>query len=461
MKVVLVYPTPIPVLSKSHNESKEIAGLGLLYLATVIKDNHDVTIIGGTERNPAPTEEIIEQVTALKPDILGISNVFSTLVISGKLIAKEIRKRFPQTKIIFGGNHATFIADELVMEDYVDVVVAGEGEVTFKELVEKIDKNQSIEDTKGIVYRKNGKIIRTAPRPPIKDINSIPFLDWRVVYDGMPRSIPMCSSRGCPHDCIYCSTTAFWGRKWRFRSARNMIDEILNVFDMYGSNEKKLSVAFVDDNFTVNKKRVVEFCRLVHEENLELTWGASSRIEMVDEELLAMMSDAGCTAMFFGIESGSPRVLSALKRHYTPDEAKEKVDMCVKYGILPTCSFMIGNPYEDKSDIEKTFSLLKVLKSYKVQTHIFTPLIGTEVYNNAEKYQVELLTQEFDTAHLEAKALLNTQHLKAKEIESLYQRGVGYVLKRYREAQRVGKIVKQNKARRAELNGNTTLEVAS
>jgi radical SAM superfamily enzyme YgiQ (UPF0313 family) len=165
--------------------------------------------------------------------------------------------------------------------------------------------------------------------------------------------------------------------------------------------------------------------------------------------------------MFFGVESGSPRVLDALKRRYTPDEAKEKVDMCVKYGILPTCSFMIGNPYEDKSDIEKTFSLLKVLKSYKVQTHIFTPLIGTEVYNNAEKYQVELLTSEFNTAHMEAKALLNTRHLKAKEIESLYQRGVGYVLKRYREAQRVGKVVKQNKARRAELNGTKALEVTS
>lgn len=451
MKVVLVYPTPIPILSKNRREDDMIAGVGLIYLATAIKDNHDVTIIGGTERNPQPTDEIIQQVEALEPDILGISTIFSTLVISGKIIAREIKKRFPQTTVIFGGNHATFIVDQLAREDYIDVVVVGEGEVTFKELVEKIERNQPIDDTLGIVFRKGGKIVKTAPRPPIKDINTIPFPDWRIVYDTQPKGIPMCSSRGCPHECIYCSTTAFWGRQWRARSAQNMIDEIKYVFDIYNSKEKKLDLAFVDDNFTVNRKRVKEFCRLIHQENLEVCWGVSSRVELVDEELLEMMSDSGCTAMFLGIESGSLRVLKLLKRNYTPEEVKAKVDMCVKYGILPTCSFMIGNPYEDEDDIEKTFALLKVLKSYKVQTHIFTPLIGTEIYHNADKYGVELLTDEYNTAHLETRALLNTRYLKAEEIEKLYQKGVGLVLKRYREAKRVGMMVKKIRSHREEV----------
>jgi radical SAM superfamily enzyme YgiQ (UPF0313 family) len=112
---------------------------------------------------------------------------------------------------------------------------------------------------------------------------------------------------------------------------------------------------------------------------------------------------------------------------------------------------MIGNPYEEKSDIDKTFALLKELKSYKVQVHIFTPLIGTDVYNNAKKFGVEILDNEYDTARLESRALLNTRYLTAKEIETTYQKGLGLVLKRYREAQLLEKIAERNRASRKEL----------
>lgn len=451
MKIVLVYPPPIPILSKSYDSDNhnQMSGLGLLYLATVVKDKHDVTIIGGTA-NPIPADEIVEQISELKPDILGISTIFSTLIISGKIIAKEIKKRFPKTTIIFGGNHATFIADELAREKYVDIVVVGEGEVTFKEVVEKIDLNESLEDTKGIVFRKNGKIVRTPPRPNIKDIDTIPFPDWTLHYDKMPKSIPMCSSRGCPHDCIYCSTTSFWGRKWRPRSAQNMVDEIKYTFDVFSPEQRHLEVGFVDDNFTVNRERVKTFSRLVQREDFEIQWGASSRIELIDDELLEIMADSGCKDLFFGVESGSDRVLKLMNRHYTVDEVKAKVEKCLEYGILSICSFMIGNPFEDKSDIEKTFSLLKELRSYKVQVHIFTPLIGTEVFINAGKYGVKLIDEEYNTMRLESKALLNTRYLKAQEIEDAHHKGWGYILKRYREAALLEKVAKENRARRAE-----------
>ena len=446
MKVVLAYPTPTPIFSKNFTKEEKIEGVGLLYLATSIKDHHDVTIIEGTR--PIPTETIIEQITNLEPDILGISTIFSTLIINGAKIAREIKKRLPETKIIFGGNHATFTVDELIKEDYVDVVVMGEGEITFKELVGKIERNLPLDDVRGIVFRRDGKTIRTAPREPIKDINTIPFPDWRFMNEKMPVSVAICSSRGCPHDCIYCSTTSFWGRKWRSRSARNIIDEINNIFDVYKPEKRSLRIGFVDDNFTVDRERVKRFCHLIHEEKLDLKWGASSRVEFIDESLLEIMADAGCTGLFMGIESGSERVLKLMKRGYSIDEVKEKVEMSMKMGILPTCSFMIGNPFEDKSDIEKTLSLLKALKTYRVQVHIFAPLIGTEVFKNTEKYGIDILTDKFESINLEGKAFLNTRHLKQEEIENIYHKCIGIVLRRMREEPLVEKIIKVSRYRR-------------
>jgi radical SAM superfamily enzyme YgiQ (UPF0313 family) len=462
MKIVLIYPPPIPLLTTKNDKDNHLIGLGLLYLATQVKDKHDVTILGGAT-NPTPVDEMIEQIAALKPDILGVSTIFSTLMVGGKIIAQEVRKRFPKTTIIFGGNHATFTARELAPEPFVDFVVKGEGEITFKELVERLDQKRPVDDVKGIVYMHGGEVIETPPREPIADIDTIPFPDWSLASDKMPKQITMCSSRGCPHDCIYCSTTAFWTRTWRARSAQNMIDEIRSVFEHYEPEKKILQIGFVDDNFTVNRKRVIEFCRLVGQQEFEIMWGCSSRIELLDDELLQIMSDAGCTDMFLGVESGSPRVLKKMNRRYTPEEVKTKVLRCMDFGILPTCSFMIGNPFEDKSDVEATLTMLKQLKSFKVQTHLFTPLIGTRVYDNSEEYGVEILTNNDDSMNLEAKALLNTRYLTAKEIEEYYHKGVGLVFKRYREAELLRKIVNAYREKRKEelLKKDQTLRLAS
>lgn len=453
MKIVLVYPPPIPLVTKAYEEDDSLLGLGLLYLATHVKSHHDVTILGGT-KNTTLTDDMIEQIEKLKPDVLGISTIFTTLLISGKKIAREIKKKFPGTVTIFGGNHATFIAEQLVSEPFVDIVVRGEGELTFKELIERIDSKRSIEDVKGIVYQRDGKVIRTPSRPPIREIDTIPFPDWKLAQNGMPKEIPMCSSRGCPHDCIYCSTTSFWGRKWRARSPQNLIMEVRNLFDVFRPEKKELMVGFVDDNFTVNRKRVIDFCRLISREDFNVKWGVSSRLEFIDEELLNIMADAGCGTLFLGIESGSVKVLKQMNRHYTPDDARLKVERCIDLGIVPTCSFMIGNPFEDRSDVEKTFDLLKTLKSYRVQVHIFTPLIGTRLFNNREKYGVEIFPVENESMNLESRAILNTKYLKAKEIEELYLKGMGYVFKRYREGKFLEKIAEKNRARRAEALKN-------
>ncbi|MCP5101911.1 MAG: radical SAM protein [bacterium] len=458
MNIVLVYPPPFPLLTKPSDQTHVVTGLGLLYLATQVKDKHNVSILGAST-NPTPVPEMIERITALKPDVLGISTIFTTLVIGGKQIAAEIKKRFPNVFIIFGGNHATFTAKELLNEPYVDVVVKGEGEITFKELIDRLDANRPYDDLEGLVYKKDGQTIDNPPRKPIADIDSIPFPDWSIITDKMPVQMPVNSSRGCPNDCIYCSTTSFWTRKWRARSAQNIIDEIKSVFQRFQPEEKKLVINFVDDNFTVNRKRVMELCRLLGECNFKLLWGCSSRVELLDDEILRVISQAGCNQIFMGIESGSARVLRQMKRHYTPELVKEKVELCLEYGIIPTCSFMVGNPFEDRSDVEETFALIGILKSYKVQVHIFTPLIGTPVYRDPQKYGVEILSTDSEKMTLEAKAQLNTCYLSSREIEELYNKGVGLVLRRHREAQILNKIASKNRKKMAKkfaASGNKT-----
>lgn len=444
MKIVLVYPPPVPLVTRGHENDDSPMGLGLLYLATMVKQNHDVTILGGMGNRLTP-EEMIERIEGLHPDVLGISTIFSTLLIGGKIVAQEIKRKLPGTTIIFGGNHATFTAEELIKETYIDIIVMGEGEFTFKELIERLDRKQSYHDVQGIVYCQSGKVIRTPPRPLLQDINTLPFPDFSIQQSKMPQQIPMCSSRGCPHDCIYCSTTSFWGRKWRARSPQNLIDEFHGIFDTFKPVKRELMVGFIDDNFTVNRNRVFEFCRLLSYEDFRLKWGVSSRLEFIDKELVQTMAEVGCASLFFGIESGSERVLKQMNRHYSPGEALEKVEMCVDLGIIPTCSFMIGNPFEDRSDIEKSFQLIRTLKSYKVQVHIFTPLIGTNLYTDKDAFGVEILTAKNETMNLESKALLNTHYLKATEIEELYNKGVGYVLRRHREGVSLEKIAERNR----------------
>jgi anaerobic magnesium-protoporphyrin IX monomethyl ester cyclase len=388
MKVCLIYPEPFPLYTSIDTKGLP-EGLGLLYLATVIKPHHDVTIIGSAF-NPLSCDEIIAKIGQMQPDIIGISTVFSTLMRSARVIARRVKELFPDKVVVFGGNHAHFIAADLIREPYVDVVVLGEAEDSFRELVEHLECGRDLADVRGILYKRDGVPCRTPARPPIQDLDTLPFPERQLFFQKIPENfvIPMLGSRGCPFHCIYCSTTAFWGRRWRARSPESIVAELVDIAERFEVEpDTPLMFGFVDDNLAVDKARLLRFCELLR-----------------------------------------------LGRHYTRGEVNDTVGRCIEAGILPTLSFIVGFPFEEPEDVEQTLSLLREVPSYKVQIHMLTPFIGTDIFEKSDELGVSLSSRDTESMSLESTPIISSRHLSSPQIHAYFQRGTGYAAKRYREA---------------------------
>jgi anaerobic magnesium-protoporphyrin IX monomethyl ester cyclase len=435
MKVCLIYPEPFPLYTSIDTKGLP-EGLGLLYLATVIKPHHDVTIIGSAF-NPLSCDEIIAKIGQMQPDIIGISTVFSTLMRSARVIARRVKELFPDKVVVFGGNHAHFIAADLIREPYVDVVVLGEAEDSFRELVEHLERGRDLADVRGILYKRDGVPCRTPARPPIQDLDTLPFPERQLFFQKIPENfvIPMLGSRGCPFHCIYCSTTAFWGRRWRARSPESIVAELVDIAERFEVEpDTPLMFGFVDDNLAVDKARLLRFCELLRDSGRTFEWGGSARIEMLDQEMIDALAQSFCTQIFFGVESGSDRVLQRLGRHYTRGEVNDTVGRCIEAGILPTLSFIVGFPFEEPEDVEQTLSLLREVPSYKVQIHMLTPFIGTDIFEKSDELGVSLSSRDTESMSLESTPIISSRHLSSPQIHAYFQRGTGYAAKRYREA---------------------------
>jgi len=239
------------------------------------------------------------------------------------------------------------------------------------------------------------------------------------------------TSRGCPYNCIYCSSSALWGRKWRKRSAENIFQEILYLKENYSIKD---FLRIVDDNFLVDRDRFVKLIKLLETNNCIMPMGFSTRLEQVDDEILSICQKAKVKKIFFGIESGSNRVLKHLQRNYTQKEILEKIDLCVKHGILPVASFMIGIPFEDISDVRETFYVMRNLNTCYQQIHIFTPFIGTDVYKNPSDYGIKLDFDKLPDLSIDNEPVIETKYLNKNKIYDLYLEGLAIVQEKYGEA---------------------------
>ncbi|MDK2877112.1 MAG: anaerobic magnesium-protoporphyrin monomethyl ester cyclase [Archaeoglobaceae archaeon] len=250
---------------------------------------------------------------------------------------------------------------------------------------------------RGVYYKENGKIIRNERRGFIEDLDSLPFpaydlmpLDKYTVLGERLEQFPMITSRGCPFACRYCSSSLYMGHRFRARSARNVADEIEWLCEEFEAKH----IAFGDDTFTLNKKRVVDICTEIKKRGLEITWSCSSRIDTITAELLKMMKSAGCVAIYYGIESASKRILDYYRKKISLEKAKEVVRATKKAGISAICSFILGAPMETKEEMKKTLKLALKLDPDYAQFSILTPYPGTEIYEEAKKENL-LLTEDF------------------------------------------------------------------
>lgn len=360
-----------------------------------------------------------------KPQIVGISSNFTSFYMDALEIAAIAKEINPGIKVVVGGAHATVDHMNTIMDPNVDVVIRGEGEYTFLEYLENPGKT----DIKSTVIKINGKIIENEPRPVIEDLDALPFPDYDSMNMGLylglnkksfwdrllnQRIGSVISSRGCLFNCIFCSTCKVF-KKFRGRSAKNVVDEIELLINKYKAQE----IAFQDDCFLASGKRVEEICREILSRRIKIRWSVSPGLNLclADAELLKLMVKSGLYRANLPIETGSSRTLKFIRKPVELDKAKEVVAQCNKLGLWTGANFLIGFPYETKEDIEQTANFIYTSDVDAAAVLICQPLQGSDLFDIYKKEQ--LLTHMPQRGSTSGTTSYDTKYFKAKELNTM------------------------------------------
>ena len=314
-------------------------------------------------------------------DFFGFSTVCSSYPVTLR-IAGEVKRAHGKSMVVLGGPQAS-VVDVSTMRafPFIDLVVRGEAEHTLPELVDALATDRSLATIPGITFRRNedGEIVRTQAAPLVSDLDALPFPAFHLFPDvRFCRHFPLELGRGCPFACTFCSTNDFFRRSFRLKSPAQMIADMRRVKQTYGVNSFEL----VHDMFTVDRKRVVAFCEALLESKEEFYWGCSARTDCVDEELIALMSKAGCRGIFFGIETGSKRMQKIIDKGLELNDSAERVRSCDKFKINTAVSLMAGFPDETMDDLRDTAAFFVDSLRYDhadPQLSILAPLSDTPI----------------------------------------------------------------------------------
>lgn len=450
LKVLLINP-PKKALLGEHGRLSIYPPLGLAYLAAAIESICDVeifdTILEDWRRvdengiHGMDFREIAKKVKEKKPDIVGITGL-SFVASNIHRCAEEIRKLNPKVKIVIGGAYATCSPLEVIKNENIDFAITGEGEEAFPELIEALQKNKGFEKVKGLVYRKNDKIIQNQS-VPIKELDKIKFparhlLDMQKYFEifktghgaeGTGRCISMITSRGCPFNCFFCSASKITGKQWRFRSPENIIKEI----DMAVKEYNITDIYFEDENMSLNPERMKKILALIIKRGYKINLHAEQglRADTLSFEILQLMKKAGFSSIVIAPESGVQRVLNeVIRKNLDLKKVVELVKNARKIGISVGCYFVIGMPGETKEEILQTLNFAKMLMKLGVRYCTFNnavPIQGTRMYDIAkEKGYLLKDGRELEDSILSDRHnhLMKTEHWTAEDINDLYKKAV-------------------------------------
>lgn len=418
MKICLISPPYNSAVKSVVGVSSPL--LGLAYLASMLRQDHEVKIIDANILDYTMAD-VIRELKGFYPDVVGITSVTPSIpqAYAVARIAKEVRE---DCKVIMGGPHVSFLPTQTLEEcRHVDVIVKGEGEKTFDELIETIERGEPLETVRGITYRKGDQIVDNEPRPFIKNIDEIPFpsIDLlpmdRYKFGGV-KYTAMLTSRGCPFHCSFCSSSRLFGGYWRGRSPENVLEEIKWVYEDYGIK----NIEFIDDTFTLDQKRAERICNGIIRQGWDLSWGASSRVDTLSNTLVEKMKKAGCWILFLGIESGSQKILDAVGKRITIGQVKKAVKNVKEAGIQVLGSFIIGFLQDNPQTIKETIKFAKSLNLDYAQFAMLTPYPGTPIYDYASKNNL-LLTKEW-AKYTAVEPIMKIEGTSEKHLRALFQK---------------------------------------
>ncbi len=356
--------------------------LGLLYIAGYLLEHSDyeVDIIDAqVERLGYP--ELEARIAEKQADVIGITSMTLTLLDVIETI-KTAKLVWPDSIIVLGGPHASIYPAETAKLYGVDFVVIGEGEETTLELINAIDKNNSVENVLGICFMKDGRRYLSPPRPLLDDLDSLPIpprilIPYQSYFSILFNRSPVTSiftSRGCPYRCTFCDRPHL-GKIFRCRSAENVVKEIQGCVSL-GIRD----FLFYDDTFTVDKERVHRICDLIVENSLDVTWDVRAHVNTINNRLLVKMKEAGCQAIHYGVESGNDRILKSIKKGITKDKVREVFKMTKGAGLKCLAYFIIGFPDETMAEIEDTYNFAVELDPDYLHLTKLCPFPSTQIY---------------------------------------------------------------------------------
>ena len=354
--------------------------LGMGYLASSLKRRgHSVKGLDlnnfRVDNPEILTREVIEN---YKPDIVGIS-VASLTYNTGLDAAKSI-KEYYQGPIVFGGIH-TFISKGQILQDnpYIDYALVGEAEESLPQLVESINDKGLLSKIRGLIFRNGVDVVTNEPAEFIMELDELPFPDYKC--SGIERIVkyPLLTSRGCPYNCSFCLAPTVTGKTWRYRSVENIIQEIKWASKVY----KMDSIQIMDDNFTLKKNRVMEFCDRYLQEGLKIPWECSNgiRADKVDYELAKIMRRAGLFRVNLGVESLHPDVFGQINKGESIEDIRRAVEVLKKVGVSVTGFFIIGLPGDTYERTMYSYNEAKKMGFDKTLFQILIPFPMTRVYN--------------------------------------------------------------------------------
>ena len=404
---MLIYP-----ISKFFKESVSLVGyslyyrvdyppIALAYIGSYLeKANHKVKIVDCLIEK-YDKDDVKREIKHFDPDVVGVT-ANTQIIYDAMKIAQIAKEHNPNCITVIGGPHVTYMAKETLEEcSFIDVVVRGEGEITLLELLDK--KSSNWNEIKGITYRLNGKIVSNADRGFIDDLDSLPFPAYHLLsmdkYKAYGHLIKewingksfagVLTSRGCPYNCTFCASKTL-GKSWRARSPENIIEEIKILRDKYG----KKDIEFLDDTFTVSEKRTERICKLIKQEDLDISWFCSTRVDCFTKKIAETIHKSGCHSVFFGIESGVQENLDFFNKGFTLEKAEQSIKIAKKAGLNVIAYFIIGLPQDNKKKIWQTIKFAKKLNPKIALFSQLTPLPGSKVYDMAEENNL-ILTKDW------------------------------------------------------------------
>jgi len=385
MRILLIKPSTRRLYGNMYR-SAILEPLGLEYIASVLlKKNYDVKILD-LEAEQIDDKNLVRILKKDPFDVIGFT-MPTPLIREVKHLINVIKSGLPDTTFIVGGPHPSSLPEHSLNYTGADISIVGEGEETVVELMQTLDSEKSLDKVRGICFKNNGEKTTTEPRPLIDDLDKIPFPArnllrreqyWHVYTSKKKDEFygSIMSTRGCPNQCIFCSSKRIFGSKFRMRSVGNVCDEIEEMIQRF----KIKWIYFLDDCFTLNMNRAADICREIIERKLKFKWFAETRVNTVNLELLRLMRKAGCEMITYGIESGDPRVLKVIRKGITVEQVKIAFKNSHKVGIRTRANFMIGHPTETREEILQTITLAKQIKPYDSGFYITLPIPGSKLY---------------------------------------------------------------------------------